>query len=197
MALPHGFKANANRIALGLRRQMGVAETDPIDLSRLAERLGLSVVPISNFASVCPESLEQLVRKDAGAFSALLLPVGNGRRIILHNDTNSRGRRNSDLAHEISHALLAHPPRSLFNGSGCRHFDPDMESQANCLAGHILISNEAARHIVYSRLDLGAACAAYGVSRDMMEFRLNASGARKQHQRWKRQRRAGQQRAGM
>ena len=197
MALPHGFKAKANRIALGLRRQMGVADTAPVDLGRLAERLGLSVVPIRTFASVCPESVEQLVKKDVGAFSALLLPVGNGRRIILHNDANSPGRKNSDLAHEISHALLAHPPRSLFDGSGCRSFDPDMEAQANCLAGHILIPNEAARHIVYSRRDLYATCGAYGVSRDMLDFRLNASGARKQHQRWRRQREAGRQRAGL
>lgn len=197
MALPHGFKAKANRIALGLRRQMGLAETAPIDLGRLAERLGLSVVPIRSFASVRPESVEQLVKTDVGAFSALLLPVGNGRRIILHNDANSPGRRNSDLAHEISHALLAHPPRSLFDGSGCRNFDPDMEAQANCLASHILIPNEAARHIVYSRSDLYVACGAYGVSRDMLEFRLNASGARKQHQRWRRQRGTRQQRAGL
>ena len=197
MALPHGFKAKANRIALGLRLQLGVAETAPIDLGRLADRLGLSVVPIGTFASACPDAVEQLLEKDMGAFSALLLPVGNGRRIILHNDANSPGRSNSDLAHEISHALLAHPPRSLFDGSGCRNFDPDMEAQANCLAGHILIPNEAARQIVYSRRDLNAARASYGVSREMLEFRLNASGARKQHQRWKRQRGAGPQRAGM
>ena len=188
MALPRGFKASANRIALGLRRQMGLAETAPIDLGRLAERLGLSVVPISAFGDACPEAVAQLTQYDAGAFSALLLPLYKGRRIILFNDANSPGRRNSDLAHEVSHVLLAHPPRSLFDGSGCRNFDRDMEAQANCLASHILIPNEAARNIVYSRRDPGAVCAAYGVSRDMLKYRLNASGAQKQHERWKQQR---------
>lgn len=184
MSLPYGFKAKANRIAVGLRHQMGLSAATPIDLDVLAARLGFPVVPITEFADVCPEHVTQLVETDTGAFSASLLPLDNGSRIILVNDGHSLRRRNSDLAHEISHALLAHLPTQPFDHSGSRSFDKDMEDEANCLAGHILIPNEAAKKIVWADRDPEVVCDEYGVSREMLEFRLNTSGARKRRARW-------------
>ena len=102
VSLPYGFKAKADRIAVGLRRQMGLPAEAPISISDLAARLRFPVVPITGFADVCPEHVAQLVETDIGAFSASLLQVG-GRRIILLNDGHSLRRQNSDLAHEIAH----------------------------------------------------------------------------------------------
>ena len=186
MSLPYGFKAKSNRIAVGLRHQMGLRSSDPIDLHDLAEtRLGLRVVPITVFTKVCPEHVTRLLMADKGAFSASLLQVGN-RRVILLNDGHSPRRQNSNLAHEIAHALLAHPSTQPFDHTGCRNFDEDMEDQANCLAGHVLIPNEAAQQIVWSGRDPEAVCDDYGVSRQMLEYRLNTSGARKRRSRWQR-----------
>ncbi len=185
MSLPYGFKAKANRIAVGLRRQMGLPAEAPISISDLAARLRFPVVPITEFADVCPEHVAQLVETDIGAFSASLLQVG-GRRIILLNDGHSLRRQNSDLAHEIAHALLAHPPTRPFDHTGCRSFDKDMEEEANCLAGYILIPNQAAQKIIWSGRDPEVVCDEYGVSRQMLEYRLNTSGARKRWAQWQR-----------
>lgn len=186
MSLPRGFKAKANRIAVGLRHQMGLRCDAPIDLYDLAEkRLGLPVVPITAFSDVCPEHVAQLFEADKGAFSASLLPVGDDR-IILLNDGHSLRRQNSSLAHEIAHALLAHRPTQPFDGTGCRNFDKDLEAQANCLGGHVLVPNEAAQRIVWSGRNLETICDEYGVSRRMLEYRLNTSGARKRRDRWQR-----------
>lgn len=184
MGLFRGFKTRANQIAVGLRHQMGLSAAAPIDLDGLATRLGLPVVPITEFADACPEYVTQLVEADTGAFSASLLRLNGGSRIILVNDGHSLGRRNSDLAHEISHALLAHPPTQPFDHTGSRSFDKDMEDEANCLAGHILIPNEAAQKIVWEDRDLEVVRDEYGVSRQMLEYRLNMSGARKRRARW-------------
>ena len=186
MSLPYGFKAKANRIAVGLRRQAGLPAVAPLDLDGLATRLGFLVVLITEFADMCPKSVAQLVETDKHAFSALLFRVGN-RKLILLNDAHSIRRRNSGVAHEIAHALLAHPPAQLFDHAGCRNFDKDMEAQANCLAGYILIPDEAAQRIVWSERDPEAVCDEYGVSRHMLDFRLNASGARKRRARWQQQ----------
>ena len=186
MNLPYGFKAKADRIAVGLRLQMGMSRYAPIDLFNLAEnRLGLQVVPISALSDLCPAYIAQLLEFDKGAFSASLLPVG-GRRIILLNDAHSARRQNSNVAHEVAHALLAHTPSQTFDHEGCRNFDVGMEKEANCLAGHLLIPNEAARRIVWSSRDPEAVCEEYGVSRQMLEYRLNVSGARKRHAHWQR-----------
>ena len=185
MSLPYGFKARANRVALGLRHQMGLAPEAPICLADLTERLNLPLVPITDFRPEMSRQVEQLIRRDL-AFSALLLPVGRGRRIILFNDCHSRGRRNSSIAHEIAHALLAHPPTLPFDSTGRRAFDRDIEDEANCAGGHILIPNEAAWHIVRTGLSSTVACETYGVSQDMLDYRLDTSGARIRYQRRRR-----------
>ena len=185
MSVPRGFKAQANRIALGLRRQMGLLDTAPMDMEGLASKLRLPVVPVTTFAGLCPGAIRQILDRDPEAFSAMLLPVETGR-IILINDKHSFGRKNSNLAHEIAHALLAHSPSQVFSQPGCRSFNKDMEDEAACLSGYILIPNEAASHIVWSHNDLEATCEEYGVSRQMLDYRLNASGARKRRTQWQR-----------
>jgi IrrE N-terminal-like domain len=178
MSLPRGFRAMANRIALALRIQAKLAPEAPIDLVSLSARLGLSLVPLSSFAGERARQVHQLGVRDVEAFSALLLPIRPRQRIILINDNHSLERQNSSIAHEISHALLAHPPPLLFDDAGRRYADQAIEDEANCLAGHILIPNEAAWHIVRSRMAREAACRTYGASPTMLEFRLNKSGAR-------------------
>ena len=183
MSVPRGFKAKADRIAVGVRLQVGLEPEAPIDLPILATHLNLTLVPVTDFDDALPLHISQLVKTDIQAFSALLLPVGNGKGIILYNDRHSQARLNSSIAHEISHALLMHPPTLLFDHTGCRTFDKNIEDEANCLAGYILIPNKAAWNIVKSGMAPLAACERYGVSHDMLEFRLNASGARIRHRR--------------
>ena len=190
MGLPWGFKADADRIAVGLRHQMGLSDGAPMDLHALATKLGLQIIPVSMFADVCPQYVTQLIERDTGAFSGSLLRLF-GYRIILVNDGHSSGRQSSDIAHEIAHALLAHPPQPFDHVKG-RGFDKEAEKEADCLAGYILIPNKAAHQIVRSGCNEETACDQYGVSRKMLEYRLNMSGARivqdRLHQRRKRPR---------
>lgn len=186
MSLPHGFKACADRIAVGLRRQMSLPDSAPIDLDALTAKLGVSIIPISRFADVCPKHVAQLVEVDTDAFSASLLQLNPGR-IILVNDKHSLRRRKSNIAHEVAHALLAHPAQP-FEHLGGRNFNKDIEDEANCLAGHILITNAAAEKILWSNYTEHDACKCYGVSMEMLRYRVNTSGARKRYERWKQRR---------
>ncbi len=58
-----------------------------------------------------------------------------------------------------------------------------VEDHANWLGPAILISDEAALHILRSALSTETACAQYGVSAAVLRMRINASGARIRHQR--------------
>ena len=183
MSLPYGFKASANRVAIGLRRQLGVASQAPIDVYALAEHLGISVVPLSMFKEWCAEQVTQLTNRNGGGFSASLISFGDGRRMVIVNDDHSPARQNSDIAHEIGHTLLAHPLEVLSSMIGCRDFDPDLEEEANYLAGYLLVPNEAAWSIVKSGMAMEIAQTTYGVSRQMLDWRLNKSGAYRQKER--------------
>ncbi len=183
MSLPYGFKAQANRIAVGLRRQLGLAAQAPLNVHALATHLGIAVVPLSAFRQWCGEQVEQLTTRDAGGFSAALISFGDGRRMVIVNDEHSPVRQNSDITHEFGHALLVHPLEVVSSMMGCRDFDPALENEANHLAGYLLVPDQAARRIVNSGMGPAVAQEIYGVSRQMLDWRLNMSGARRQGRR--------------
>lgn len=186
MPFRRGFKAQANRIAVGLRIQLGLTESCPIDVKALAAHLRVAVSPLSMFAKACPDEVARLVGPGSSAFSACLVPAGDGRAMAIVNDAHSVGRQNSSLAHELAHSLLDHSPEAIVDCAGCRNFQSGKENEAGFLAGCILIPDEAARAIVRSGIAPDAAASRYGVSRSMLKYRLNVSGALIQHRRARR-----------
>jgi Zn-dependent peptidase ImmA (M78 family) len=178
MSLRRGFKAEANRISLRLRTSLGLTRHSPINLTALGDKLGIRVVPLSNFKDECPDAVQHLNRKDRSAFSAATVPLPDGRHVILFNDSHSKARCQSNIAHEIAHIVLGHEFTLPIDNTGTRVFDRDVEDEANWLGPAILISNEAALHILRSALSTEAACAQYGVSAAVLRMRINASGAR-------------------
>lgn len=119
----------------------------------------------------------QFSRVDPSAFSAITVFHGT-ERIIVHNDCHSAGRQASNLAHELSHGLLLHPPRPALDGRGCRDWEHIEELEADWLAGTILVPDEAAILIARRGLTVAQAAKLYGVSEKMMTFRLNVTAAR-------------------
>ncbi|MGW2718534.1 ImmA/IrrE family metallo-endopeptidase [Streptomyces sp. NPDC001492] len=93
------------------------------------------------------------------------------------NDSHEPGRQNSSASHDIAHALLMHPPGPALDLRGCRHWDGEMEEEADWLAGNLLITNEAAWSIARGGLSPEGAMLRFGVSRKMLTWRMNKSGA--------------------
>lgn len=91
----------------------------------------------------------------------------------------------------MAHYLLAHSRTPLNGNFGHDRHDPAIEGQADCLASHILIPNAAAHQIVWKPDTQENICRQYGVSRQMLEYRLNTSGARIRRKRWQTQRPKG------
>lgn len=178
MSLPKGFKAEANRIAIRVRAELKARPEDPLDLERLAHRLEVLLIPLSTFRKSHPAAVRHLDVDDPSAFSAITLCFDGKQRILIHNDGHSPHRQRSNIAHEFSHVLLKHQMTVPFGIGGCRDVDLAAEEQANWLAAVLLIPDPAAIRIVYSRMNEQAACDTYGVSSEMLRFRLNTSGAR-------------------
>ncbi len=115
------------------------------------------------------------LRVEPESFSAVTLEVAS-RRVIVHNDAHRPVRQRSNLTHELAHCFLGHSLTRVLRSDGVRDRDAEVEEEAAFLGGSLLITNEAA-HRILSSGDLGAAAAAYGVSRDMLAYRLRVSGA--------------------
>ena len=166
-----GFKAKANRLAVAIRADLGLRAHDPLDPLAVCEHFEIRVVPLT---SLGPEVVH-FTHVERSAFSAVTVPCGL-RRAIVHNETHHPDRQRSNIMHELAHGFLGHKPCSAFNCDGERHYDGGIEAEASFLAGALLITNESAWYIVRAQL-IGVARQMYGVSQQMLDYRLRVSGA--------------------
>lgn len=177
MALRRGFKAESNRLAIEMRAELGLRPTSPLDPRRLADHLDIDVTAFSSVREKAP-LVDVLLGPEQEAVSALTVHAGT-RRSVFVNDAHSHGRQNSSIAHELAHALLLHAPGPALDPRGCRHWNGEIEEEANWLGGNLLLTNEAARAVVRWRLTEVEAMERYEVSSEMLRWRINVSGARR------------------
>lgn len=174
--LRRGFKTEANKLAREIRHELGLSVVDPLDPRALAQDLGIPLMPLSALKKDAPRVVRHFARHERGAFSAVTVFYG-ARRAILYNDSHSPVRQASDIAHELSHALLQHPPESALDHRGRRNWNQDLEDEATWLAGALLIPDEAALEIAKTAMSAEVAAVAYGVSKQMVQWRLNVTAA--------------------
>jgi hypothetical protein len=175
-ALRRGFKKEANQIVRLSRLELGLDMVAPLDPWRLSSLLEIPVIRLSSLSHAAPDAVKHFTHVEPSAFSAVTV-FRNSARLIIHNDSHSRARQASDLAHELAHALLQHAPQLALDQWGCRIWPENHEWEAAWLAGALLIPEEAALSIVRRGLSVEEAAAEYAVSEAMVRFRLNVTAA--------------------
>ena len=75
-------------------------------------------------------------------------------------------------------ALLLHPPTPALDDRGCRLWNQNTEDEAQWLAGALLLTEDAALWIVRKGASALAAADHFGISEQMVTYRLNVTGAR-------------------
>lgn len=176
MGFRRGFKAEANRIALRVRQQMGLMDDAPIDPAEVCSRFEIDLLKLSEVAPGSP-----FLGAHRDAFSAVTVPRGLSTAIV-HNDRHHPHRQRSNICHELAHCFLGHECAPPLTENGDRSRDGGIEAEANFLAGALLITNEAAKKILMDGLYYQAQ-GIYGVSQSMLDYRLRVSGAQTIHQR--------------
>jgi hypothetical protein len=178
--LRQGFKAEAERIALELRTELGLGPADRLDPRALADHLGIPVVPLRELSGdgAASQSTARLLDPEAG-FSALTVCAGS-RRLIVYNQRHPPGRRASSLAHELAHVILDHPAGPVLDQARARLWDETLEAEADWQAGALLVPREGA--VAWLRRERGPAGGErhFGVSRALFLWRLHQTGAARQ-----------------
>ncbi|MYV52516.1 ImmA/IrrE family metallo-endopeptidase [Streptomyces sp. SID3212] len=177
-----GFKAEAKRLSLDVRDELGISAHEAMDPLLLATLYGIQVFSLHDLAASEPklaDALHHFTKVSPDVFSAAVLPWGNGR-IIVENSGHERPRRASTLAHEMSHILLDHAFTTLLRTSGgeCRESDRNQEDEAAELSGELLLPTEAARRMAYRNVSDEAVAAKFRVSIEFARWRMNSTGAR-------------------
>jgi hypothetical protein len=176
LSFRRGFKAEANRIAVRIRKQMGLSPAAPIDPAEICKRFDIQLIKLSSLDLRSP-----FLGRSSSSFSAVTVPCGHLRAIV-HNDSHHLYRQRSNICHELAHCFLGHECTPPLTEEGERAHHSGIEAEANFLGGALLVPNEAALHILQSGL-IHTAQSIYGVSQPMLHYRLRVSGAQTIHQR--------------
>jgi uncharacterized protein DUF955 len=177
--LVRGFKTWCENVSLAQRQELHLEPTAPLAPAAVAEHLGVLVRTVDQIPGLDPRHLRTLVRDDPGSWSAVTLSAGR-KRLVLLNPSHSDARRASDLMHELSHLMMGHEPsRAEVTEDGAllvNTYDGRQEEEANWLAGTLLLPRPALLQIRSQNTDLARAAREYGVSEDMLKYRLNVTG---------------------
>jgi hypothetical protein len=182
--LRRGFKSRCDEIVAEVRAEMRLTRYDPFDPFAYARKLRVPCEPVSALAlhGCSVEALAHVAGRGRADFSATTVYRGT-RRLILYNGHNSPERQRSDVSHELAHVLLEHEPGPVVGLGGCRVWDDEQEGEAGWLGGVLLVPKHVALALARKGSPERDAAARYGVSVEMMRWRLNMSGALKRARR--------------
>ncbi|MBL8776057.1 MAG: ImmA/IrrE family metallo-endopeptidase [Acidimicrobiales bacterium] len=172
--LPYGFKAAAKLQSLRVRSAAGAGVHDRVCCFELADQLDIKIIRLSEM----PESeySHHLTHVEPNAMSAAIVRRRDRVGIWL-NDSHSPARQQSNLAHELAHVILDHQDAPPLNETGCRELHAGVEAEADYFGSVLLVPEPAAVEVVRSGVPLVKAAEHFGVSEQMMRWRINDSGA--------------------
>ena len=101
--LRHGFKSEAERLALDIRRELALGPFDLLEPKMLADHLGIPVVSLQSLRrhGASQDSITHLTSSGLADFSAMTVVLGTFR-LIVENPVHSNGRRANSAVHELS-----------------------------------------------------------------------------------------------
>ena len=179
MSLRRGFKSEANVTSREVRKDLGLAAADPLCPFATADLIGVKVRKLSSYRPIVPSEAAYLMQSRGKIVLSAMTACFGAERVIIYNDALAPTRIHADIMHEISHMLLMHPPHRLCADSGGRHYDAELEEEANWLGPALLVSEEAALAVVQAGVALRTAAERFKVSPSLMQMRLNVTGAAK------------------
>ena len=172
-----GFTGEAELLAADLRHELGIGLYRRLDPWALADSLAVPVWSLEQLPDV-EAAVAVLHGRETAAFSAMTVFDGTSR-VIVHNTAHAPVRQASNLCHELAHGALLHPPTAALDANGCRDWDGDIEREATFLAGALLIPGKAIWWAAKQGTPKQAIAEQYGCSIEMVQMRLNMTGAGK------------------
>ncbi len=183
--MERGFKTRCEEMSRSLRVELGLDRAAPLPAEQLASYLGVYLWSVEDLG-LAPADLRQLVHDNPDSWSAITVSAADRDAIIL-NPNHRRGRYSSDVMHELAHLLLGHEPSTMFfagqENLALRGFNEAAEEEANWLAGALLLPREALMRLRAQDRPKDVVCDEFGVSRQMMEFRMRVTGVERQFSR--------------
>ena len=190
-----GFKAWCENAAVDYRRALQLRPKDPLNPEELAAHLDVMVWRPEDVPELSTDSLRQLTIHDRDSWSAMTLRVDDTNLIIL-NSAHALTRQRSSLSHEIAHLILDHEPGRIdVSPEGhllLNSFEREQEEEADWLSATLLVPRAGLQVAYRANQDAQTLADHFGVSLDMLNWRLRMTGVVVQSRRaskWSRRKR--------
>ncbi len=160
------------------RRELKLYAYDPLPSRRLTEHLKIGVISPTKVPGIDEQTLQSLLREDAG-WSGITLPIGEGRYLIIYNPTHASTRHESDVMHELSHLLFNHQPirlRRIVGGLLVREYRTEDEKEAAYLGGCLQIPATGLDWAFQRGMTHNEIAEHFGASLQMVRYRCNITG---------------------
>lgn len=181
-----GFKKWCETTAERYRADLGVKPEDPLDPKILATRLGVTVWQPEEIPGLAESSLDRLINQDSASWSAVSIRIGNNYLAII-NSAHAPTRKRSSLCHELAHVILDHKPGRIdLSAQGhllLNSYDQEQEEEADWLSGTFLVPRTGLMRMYRSNHNLNKLANHFGVSLDMLNWRLRMTGVATQARR--------------
>jgi Zn-dependent peptidase ImmA (M78 family) len=178
-SLKRGFKAFAERKASECRKLLNLKPHEHLNAFKLSEQLEVELYIPANFPLLITE-IHALVN---GGFSALTMKNHVDQQIIIHNDSHSDARQQSNVMHELAHIICEHPLDETANDYGnlpLRNYNKIHEDEAGWLGACLQLPRPALTWAMYRQMTAEQICDFYKVSKSMFQYRMNITGVARQ-----------------
>ncbi len=181
-----GFKTWCETTAEKYRTALRLKPVHPLDPVELATHLGVIVWRPEDVPELSEESRRQLTNHDSDSWSAVTIRDG-GTSLTIVNSAHAPTRQRSSLTHELAHLILDHEPGRI-DLSPAGHlllssFEQEQEDEADWLSGTLLVPRAGLAIAYRSAQDPRILANSFGVSVDMLNWRLRMTGVATQARR--------------
>lgn len=174
-----GFKAWCERTSTEIRQSLGLADTPYFEPELLARQIGVHIIDINELPDLGDKSIYQLTAADPKSWSAITVHAGDQRVTVL-NPSHPLARQRNSLTHELAHVVLNHSlagvgisPEGVLIQQSC---DPEQEEEADWLSATLLVPRDLLVSAYFREQDESSCAELFGVSKDLMSWRLRMTG---------------------
>jgi len=176
---PRGFKSWCETVSVQRRKALELKPVDPLRPDRLAASLGVATHGVEDVPGLDADSRNVLLGTGADSWSAVTITDGTQSVIVL-NSAHSKARSASDLMHELSHLIVGHKPTQVVVSEDgallLNTYDKQQEDEANWLSGCLLLPRPALLWMKKRRMTRDGAASHFGVSLQMLTYRIQVTG---------------------
>jgi Zn-dependent peptidase ImmA (M78 family) len=161
--------------AAALRRLAKVEPLDRVDPHLLSREFNLAIVTLKDIQSLSDADRIHLEAVDAKTWSGAGIDLPDGRFLIILHPHQTPERAAVTIMEEVAHSYFGHKPTSLLrqaNGITTRQYDSSIEREAYWTAAAALLPSVVIGQAVWRGQGAETVAAAYGASKELVEFRI-------------------------